>query len=118
ALSVSSYSVTAQVKSSAGNGNTTGTATGSLVIDTTSVNTDWATTAGATNNETMSVGLNSSGLWNITANAQSYSSSDASTYSANALTNTRSNAMVSQTLVDYDRNGTMDVIATETGYAG
>jgi len=118
ALSVASYDVTAQVKSSAGNGNTTGSTTGSLVIDTTSVNTDWATTAGATNNETMSVGLNSSGLWNITANAQSYSSSDASTYSANALTNTRSNAMVSQTLVDFDRNGTLDVLATETGYAG
>ncbi|MDR2262439.1 MAG: Ig-like domain-containing protein [Enterobacter asburiae] len=117
-LAVNSYDVSVQVKSSAGNGNNTGIATGSLTIGTTTVNTDWATTAGASNNETMSVGLNSSGLWNITANSQSYSSSDASTYSANALTNTRSNALVSQTLVDFDRNGTLDVIATETGYAG
>lgn len=46
ALGVASYNVTAQVKSSAGNGNTTGIANGSLVIDTTTVNTDWATTAG------------------------------------------------------------------------
>ncbi|MBU5540841.1 Ig-like domain-containing protein, partial [Pluralibacter sp. S10_ASV_43] len=80
ALSVASYDVTAQVKSSAGNGNTTGTATGSLVIDTTSVNTDWATTAGNSNNSTMTLGMNSSGLWNIIANGQSYSSSDDSTY--------------------------------------
>ncbi|WP_417306292.1 Ig-like domain-containing protein [Enterobacter roggenkampii] len=80
ALGVASYSVTAQVKSSAGNGNTTGTATGSLVIDTTSVNTDWATSAGNSNNSTMTLGMNSSGLWNIIANGQSYSSSDSSTY--------------------------------------
>jgi large repetitive protein len=118
ALGVASYDVTAQVKSSAGNGNTTGTATGSLTIDTTSVNTDWATTAGNNNNSTMTVGTNSSGLWNIIANGQSYSSSDDSTYNANALTNTRGYFVVSQTAIDFDRNGTQDVFATETGYAG
>ncbi|MCK7356058.1 Ig-like domain-containing protein [Enterobacter roggenkampii] len=118
ALSVSSYSVTAQVKSSAGNGNTTGTATGSLVIDTTSVNTDWATTAGNSNNSTMTVGTNSSGLWNIIANGQSYSSSDSSTYAGNTLTNTRSYYVVSQTAADFDRNGTQDIFATENTYGG
>ena len=118
ALSVSSYSVTAQVKSSAGNGNTTGTATGSLVIDTTSVNTDWATTAGNSNNSTMTLGMNSSGLWNIIANGQSYSSSDSSTYAGNTLTNTRSYYVVSQTAADFDRNGTQDIFATENTYSG
>ncbi|UXP21955.1 Ig-like domain-containing protein [Enterobacter sp. 155105] len=118
ALSVSSYSVTAQVKSSAGNGNTTGTATGSLVIDTTSVNTDWATTAGNSNNSTMTLGINSSGLWNIIANGQSYSSSDSSTYAGNTLTNTRGYYVVSQTAADFDRNGTQDIFATENTYAG
>ncbi|EPL4525211.1 Ig-like domain-containing protein [Enterobacter asburiae] len=118
ALSVSSYGVTAQVKSSAGNGNTTGTATGSLVIDTTSVNTDWATTAGNSNNSTMTLGMNSSGLWNIIANGQSYSSSDSSTYAGNALTNTRGYYVVSQTAADFDRNGTQDIFATENTYAG
>ncbi|MEI9853707.1 Ig-like domain-containing protein [Enterobacter mori] len=118
ALSVSSYSVTAQVKSSAGNGNTTGTATGSLVIDTTSVNTDWATTAGNSNNSTMTLGMNSSGLWNIIANGQSYSSSDSSTYAGNTLTNTRGYYAVSQTAADFDRNGTQDIFATENTYAG
>ncbi|MBJ3779763.1 Ig-like domain-containing protein [Enterobacter asburiae] len=118
ALSVSSYSVTAQVKSSAGNGNTTGTATGSLVIDTTSVNTDWATAAGNSNNSTMTLGMNSSGLWNIIANGQSYSSSDSSTYAGNTLTNTRSYYVVSQTAADFDRNGTQDIFATETTYSG
>ena len=118
ALSVASYSVTAQVKSSAGNGNTTGTATGSLVIDTTSVNTDWATTAGNSNNSTMTLGMNSSGLWNIIANGQSYSSSDSSTYAGNTLSNTRGYYVVSQTAADFDRNGTQDIFATENTYAG
>ena len=118
ALSVASYSVTAQVKSSAGNGNTTGTATGSLVIDTTSVNTDWATSAGNSNNSTMTLGMNSSGLWNIIANGQSYSSSDSSTYAGNTLTNTRNYYVVSQTAADFDRNGTQDIFATENTYAG
>ncbi|HEY4437452.1 MAG TPA: Ig-like domain-containing protein [Lelliottia sp.] len=115
-LAVASYDVTAQVKSSAGNGNNTGVTTGSLVIGTTTVNTDWATTAGNSNNEAMSVGLNSSGLWTIIANGQAYSSSDASTYAANALTNTRGGNVISYTSADYDRNGTMDVFATETSY--
>ncbi|QBC02772.1 Ig-like domain-containing protein [Enterobacter cloacae] len=118
ALSVASYSVTAQVKSSAGNGNTTGTAAGSLVIDTTSVNTDWATTAGNSNNSTMTLGMNSSGLWNIIANGQSYSSSDNSSYAGNTLTNTRNYYMVSQTAADFDRNGTQDIFATENTYSG
>nr|WP_316375171.1 Ig-like domain-containing protein [Enterobacter hormaechei] len=118
ALSVASYDVTAQVKSSAGNGNTTGTATGSLVIDTTSVNTDWATTAGNSNNSTMTLGMNSSGLWNIIANGQSYSSSDSSTYAGNTLSNTRGYYVVSQTAADFDRNGTQDIFATENTYAG
>ncbi|MFP2683850.1 beta strand repeat-containing protein [Enterobacter ludwigii] len=118
ALSVASYNVTAQVKSSAGNGNTTGTAGGSLVIDTTTVNTSWATTAGNSDNSTMTVGMNSSGLWNIIANGQSYSSSDDSTYAANALTNTRGFPAVSQTAADFDRNGTQDIFATETTYGG
>ena len=118
ALGVASYSVTAQVKSSAGNGNTTGTANGSLVIDTTTVNTDWATTAGNSNNSTMTLGMNSSGLWNIIANGQSYSSSDSSTYAGNTLTNTRNYYVVSQTAADFDRNGTQDIFATENTYAG
>ncbi|EPE6252042.1 Ig-like domain-containing protein [Enterobacter hormaechei] len=118
ALSVANYDVTAQEKSSAGNGNTTGTATGSLVIDTTSVNTDWATTTGNSNNSTMTVGTNSSGLWNIIANGQSYSSSDSSTYAGNTLSNTRVYYVVSQTAADFDRNGTQDIFATENTYAG
>ncbi|PKA30673.1 hypothetical protein CWR41_12490 [Cedecea lapagei] len=118
ALAASSYSVTAQVKSSAGNGNTTGTTTGSLTIGTDSVNTDWASTTGSSDNSTMTLGMNSSGLWNIIANGRSYSSSDMSTYSNTALTNTRGYNVVSQTAADFDRNGTADIFATETTYAG
>ena len=118
ALAASSYSVTAQVKSSAGNGNTTGTTTGSLTIGIDSVNTDWASTTGSSDNSTMTLGMNSSGLWNIIANGRSYSSSDMSTYSNTALTNTRGYNVVSQTAADFDRNGTADIFATETTYAG
>jgi hypothetical protein len=118
ALAASSYSVTAQVKSSAGNGNTTGTTTGSLTIGIDSVNTDWASTTGSSDNSTLTLGMNSSGLWNIIANGRSYSSSDMSTYSNTALTNTRGYNVVSQTAADFDRNGTADIFATETTYAG
>lgn len=88
------------------------------MIDTTTVNTSWATTAGNSDNSTMTVGMNSSGLWNIIANGQSYSSSDDSAYAANALTNTRGFPAVSQTAADFDRNGTQDIFATETTYGG
>ncbi len=88
------------------------------MIDTTSVNTDWATTTGNSNNSTMTVGTNSSGLWNIIANGQSYSSSDSSTYAGNTLSNTRGYYVVSQTAADFDRNGTRDIFATENTYAG
>nr|WP_313853336.1 Ig-like domain-containing protein [Winslowiella toletana] len=118
ALGINSYDVTAQVKSSAGNGNTTGIANGSLTVGTESINTSWASSAGVADNSTMTLGLNSSGLWNIIANGQSYSSSAISSYSDTALTNTRGANVVSQTSADFDRNGTADVFGTETSYAG
>jgi hypothetical protein len=119
ALSVADYPVTAQVKSSAGNGNTTGLATGSLTISSEVVaDTSWASTSGSSYNSTTSLALNSSGLWNIITNSRSYSSSDMSSYSNEALTNTRSAYLVSQTAVDYDRNGTSDIFGTETTWSG
>ena len=118
ALGVNSYNVTAQVKSSAGNGNTTGIATGSLTVGTESVNTDWASGTANLNNSTMTLGLNSEGLWNIITNGKSYSSSDASSYAGTTLTNTRGYYLVSQTTADFDRNGTADVFGTENTYGG
>ncbi|MGG5839462.1 Ig-like domain-containing protein, partial [Huaxiibacter chinensis] len=118
ALGVNSYNVTAQVKSSAGNGNTTGIATGSLTVGTESVNTDWASGTANLNNSTMTLGLNSEGLWNIITNGKSYSSSDASSYAGTTLTNTRGYYLVSQTTADFDRNGTADIFGTENTYTG
>ena len=54
------------MKSSAGNGNTTGTDTGSLVIDTLG-EYRLGDHCGESNNSTMTLGMNSSGLWNIIA---------------------------------------------------
>ncbi|WP_435926747.1 Ig-like domain-containing protein [Dryocola sp. BD613] len=118
ALSASSYDVTAQVKSSAGNGNATGIATGGLTVETVLNNTDWASASGNGYNSTMTLGLNSSGLWNIIANGHSYSSSDTSSYTGSALTNTRSYYLINQTAADFDRNGTADVFATESDWGG
>jgi len=117
-LDVDSYNVTAQVKSSAGNGNTTGIASGTLVITPVELDTDWANISGNSNNETMTFGINSSGLWDIVANNVAYSSSDAAVYTASKLSNTRNNPLVSQTLADYDRSGTADVFGTENTYGG
>ncbi|PIJ44850.1 Ig-like domain-containing protein, partial [Tatumella sp. OPLPL6] len=116
ALAVNSYDVTAQIKSSAGNGNTTGLAHGSLVVNTESVNTDWATTAGAAYNSTMLIGTNSQGLWTIGTNSQMFNGTDVSSYDANKLIDTRA-SLVSMTGADVDRSGVQTLYGTETTYA-
>ncbi|SER12738.1 Ig-like domain (group 3) [Rosenbergiella nectarea] len=116
ALAVNSYDVTAEIKSSAGNGNTTGLAHGTLVVNTESVNTDWATAAGAGNNSSMLIGTNSQGLWTIGANGQIYNGTDLSSYDDNKLTNTRGAALVNMTGADVNRSGVQTLYGTETDY--
>lgn len=117
ALEDSTYSVTAQIKSSAGNGNTTGIAAGSLVINTETFGTEWASIAGNAENSSITYGINDNGLWGVIGNGQSFSSNDMTDYSAVTLTNTRNNFLVSQTVADFDRNGTTDIFGTENTYA-
>ena len=116
ALAVNSYDVTAQIKSSAGNGNTTGLTHGTLVVNTDSVNTDWATAAGVGNNSSMLIGMNSQGLWTIGANGQIYNGTDLSSYDDNKLTNTRTASLVNMTGADVNRSGVQTLYGTETSY--
>ncbi|WP_370557598.1 Ig-like domain-containing protein [Enterobacter cloacae complex sp. P37RS] len=70
ALSVKNYDVTAQVKSSAGNGNTAGLTTGSLIVGSEeSLTPAWSFTA-ANYSYSASYMLDSDGLWTIMANQQ------------------------------------------------
>uniref|UniRef100_UPI0013005ABC Ig-like domain-containing protein n=1 Tax=Rahnella sp. AN3-3W3 TaxID=1610578 RepID=UPI0013005ABC len=119
ALGLASYDVTAQVRSSAGNGNDAGISTSAIVIYAeTAVDTSWATTAGATSTNAMAFSLNSGGLWNIVTGISDYTSSGLNSYTGTTLTNSRGNIVVSYTLADTDRNGTSDIYATETNYGG
>ncbi|CAM3654096.1 Ig-like domain-containing protein [Rahnella victoriana] len=119
ALGLASYDVTAQVRSSAGNGNDAGISTSAIIVYAeTAVDTSWASTAGATSTNAMAFSLNSGGLWNIVTGISDYSSSDLNSYAGTTLTNSRGNIVVSYTLADTDRNGTSDIYATETNYGG
>ncbi|AVF34397.1 Ig-like domain-containing protein [Rahnella sikkimica] len=119
ALGLASYDVTAQVRSSAGNGNDAGISTSAIIVYAeTAVDTSWATTAGSTSTNAMAFSLNSSGLWNIVTGISDYTSSGLNSYAGTTLTNSRGNIVVSYTLADTDRNGTSDIYATETNYGG
>ncbi len=117
ALGLASYDVTAQVRSSAGNGNDAGISTSAIVIYAeTAVDTSWATTASGAYTNSLAFSLNSNGLWNIVSGMSDYSSTGLNNYTATTLTNSRGNYVVSYTLADTDRNGTSDIYASETIY--
>ncbi|NIF31610.1 Ig-like domain-containing protein [Enterobacter sp. Cy-643] len=115
-LGLNSYNVTAQVKSSAGNGNNTGIQTGSLVVHAETANdTSWASAAGNANNSASTLMLNNNGLWTLVTNTSVYNGTDLNSYTQTSLPNTRANT-VSYTALDFDRNGTVDIYGTETTY--
>ena len=115
AASATAYNVTAQVKSSAGNGNTAnvsngntanvsnGTVTVNAAIDYTPA---W-TTANKTTAWGLTYGLDSHGMWTVLANQQIMQSTDPLTWSKTALTLVQSgNNYATSSIADYDRNGT------------
>lgn len=115
-LGLNSYNVTAQVKSSAGNGNNTGIQIGSLVVHAETANdTSWASAAGNANNSASTLMLNNNGLWTLVTNTSVYNGTDLNSYTQTSLPNTRANT-VSYTALDFDRNGTVDIYGTETTY--
>ncbi|EPI4962885.1 Ig-like domain-containing protein [Enterobacter hormaechei] len=115
ALSVKNYDVTAQVKSSAGNGNTAGLTTGSLIVGSEeSLTPAWSFTA-ANYSYSASYMLDSDGLWTIMANQQFAS---ANTSSRNAYTVSGNFSMTGSyttgTYADINRDGLADVLAEGT----
>ncbi|MFY7246789.1 Ig-like domain-containing protein [Enterobacter cloacae complex sp. JNL001] len=118
ALSVKDYDVTAQVKSSAGNGNTAGLTTGSLIVGSEeSLTPAWSFTA-ANYSYSASYMLDSDGLWTIMANQQFAS---ANTSSRNAYTVSGNFSMTGSyttgTYADINRDGLADVLAEGTSYS-
>ena len=118
ALSVKNYDVTAQVKSSAGNGNTAGLTTGSLIVGSEeSLTPAWSFTA-ANYSYSASYMLDSDGLWTIMANQQFAS---ANTSSRNAYTVSGNFSMTGNyttgTYADINRDGLADVLAEGTSYS-
>ncbi|MGU0057378.1 hypothetical protein ACVXG7_27215 [Enterobacter hormaechei] len=118
ALSVKNYDVTAQVKSSAGNGNTTGLTTGSLIVGSEeSLTPAWSFTA-ANYSYSASYMLDPDGLWTIMANQQFAS---ANTSSRNAYTVSGNFSMTGSyttgTYADINRDGLADVLAEGTSYS-
>ncbi|KTI03746.1 type 1 secretion target domain-containng protein [Enterobacter hormaechei subsp. xiangfangensis] len=118
ALSVKNYDVTAQVKSSAGNGNTAGLTTGSLIVGSEeSLTPAWSFTS-ANYSYSASYMLDSDGLWTIMANQQFAS---ANTSSRNAYTVSGNFSMTGSyttgTYADINRDGLADVLAEGTSYS-
>ncbi len=118
ALSVKNYDVTAQVKSSAGNGNTAGLTTGSLIVGSEeSLTPAWSFTA-ANYSYSASYMLDSDGLWTIMANQQFAS---ANTSSRNDYTVSGNFSMTGSyttgTYADINRDGLADVLAEGTSYS-
>ncbi|MEG7496523.1 Ig-like domain-containing protein [Enterobacter hormaechei] len=118
ALSVKNYDVTAQVKSSAGNGNTAGLTTGRLIVGSEeSLTPAWSFTA-ANYSYSASYMLDSDGLWTIMANQQFAS---ANTSSRNAYTVSGNFSMTGSyttgTYADINRDGLADVLAEGTSYS-
>ena len=118
ALSVKNYDVTAQVKSSAGNGNTAGLTTGSLIIGSEeSLTPTWSFTA-ANYSYSASYMLDSDGLWTIMANQQ-FASANASSRNAYTVSGnfTMTGSYTTGTYADINRDGLADVLAEGTSYS-
>ncbi|MCZ9275262.1 Ig-like domain-containing protein [Escherichia albertii] len=119
ALTASStaYAVTAQVKSSAGNGNNANISSGSLTVNAAIDYTPSWTTANKTTAYGLTYGLDTHGMWMVLANQQMMQSTDPLTWSKTALTlvNTGNN-YVSSSMADYDRNGTAELFVMRDDY--
>ncbi|EOZ9283401.1 Ig-like domain-containing protein [Enterobacter hormaechei] len=118
ALSVKNYDVTAQVKSSAGNGNTAGLTTGSLIVGSEeSLTPTWSFTT-ANYSYSASYMLDSDGLWTIMANQQ-FASANASSRNAYTVSGnfTMTGSYTTGTYADINRDGLADVLAEGTSYS-
>ncbi|HDC4599042.1 TPA: Ig-like domain-containing protein, partial [Enterobacter cloacae] len=116
-VSSSAYTVTAQVKSSAGNGNNANISNGQL-----NVNADidytptWTTTSKSTAHG-LTYGLDGQGNWTVLANQTVMQSTDPLTWSKTALTLVLTgNDYTNGSMADFDRNGTADLFISRDDY--
>ncbi|EJY0869249.1 Ig-like domain-containing protein [Escherichia coli] len=116
-VSATAYTVTAQVKSSAGNGNNTNISNGTVTVNAAIDYTPTWTTASKTTAWGLTYGLDSHGMWTVLANQQVMQSTDPLTWSKTALTLYQSgNNYATSSIADYDRNGTGDLFITRDDY--
>lgn len=117
AASATAYNVTAQVKSSAGNGNTANVSTGTVTVNAAIDYTPTWTTASKSTAWGLTYGLDSHGMWTVLANQQVMQSTDPLTWSKTALTLVQSgNNYATSSIADYNRNGTGDLFITRDDY--
>lgn len=117
AASATAYNVTAQVKSSAGNGNTANVSTGTVTVNAAIDYTPTWTTASKSTAWGLTYGLDTHGMWTVLANQQVMQSTDPLTWSKTALTLYQSgNNYATSSIADYDRNGTGDLFITRDDY--
>ncbi|HGX0215857.1 TPA: Ig-like domain-containing protein [Escherichia coli] len=116
-VSATAYTVTAQVKSSAGNGNNANISNGTVTVNATIDYTPTWTTTSKTTAWGLTYGLDSHGMWTVLANQQVMQSTDPLTWSKTALTLYQSgNNYTTSSIADYDRNGTGDLFITRDDY--
>ncbi|HFP1653959.1 TPA: Ig-like domain-containing protein [Escherichia coli] len=116
-VSATAYTVTAQVKSSAGNGNNANISNGTVTVNAAIDYTPTWTTASKTTAWGLTYGLDSHGMWTVLANQQVMQSTDPLTRSKTALTLYQSgNNYATSSIADYDRNGTGDLFITRDDY--
>nr|WP_252149748.1 Ig-like domain-containing protein [Escherichia coli] len=116
-VSATAYTVTAQVKSSAGNGNNANISNGTGTVNAAFDSTPTWTTASKTTAWGLTYGLDSHGMWTVLANQQVMQSTDPLTWSKTALTLYQSgNNYATSSIADYDRNGTGDLFITRDDY--
>ena len=117
AASATAYNVTAQVKSSAGNGNNANISNGTVTVNAAIDYTPTWTTASKTTAWGLTYGLDSHGMWTVLANQQVMQSTDPLTWSKTARTLYQSgNNYATSSIADYDRNGTGDLFITRDDY--
>ncbi|MBB9062028.1 Ig-like domain-containing protein [Escherichia coli] len=116
-VSATAYTVTAQVKSSAGNGNNANISNGTVTVNAAIDYTPTWTTASKTTAWGLTYGLDTHGMWTVLANQQVMQSTDPLTWSKTALTLYQSgNSYATSSIADYDRNGTGDLFITRDDY--
>ncbi|GCV52706.1 BapA-related adhesin SiiEA [Escherichia coli] len=117
AASSTAYNVTAQVKSSAGNGNNANISNGTVTVNAAIDYTPAWTTTSKTTAWGLTYGLDTHGMWTVLANQQVMQSTDPLTWSKTALTLVQSgNNYATSSIADYDRNGTGDLFITRDDY--